>query len=117
MIRHKDYLNGYAIQNRNGYLFTFFTQLRKDLVKQAERDLATPGSQTWPEIRKANGFEIVRARIVVAGSDQEQIDALYKLSAAAERILPRFDGIVSEEVETLKRRITEARNAISSSAH
>lgn len=116
MIKYKDYLNGYAVTNRNGYLFTFFTQLRRDLVTQIERNLATRESQTWPEIRKENGFEIVRARIVVAGSDDEQISALYTLAQASEIILSRFDGIVSNEVETLKRRIKEARDAISSSA-
>jgi hypothetical protein len=116
MIKYKDYLNGYAVRNRGQYLFTFFTQLRKDLVTQVERDLATRQAMTWPEIRKENGVEIVRARIVVAGSDQEQIDALYNLAKAAETILTRFDGIASAEVETLKRRIKEAREAISNSA-
>lgn len=114
--KYKDYLNGYAIRNRAGYLFTFFTQLRKDIVKQAERNLATRGAMTWPEIRKENGFEIVRARIMVQVADQEQIDALYNLAEAAETMLARVDGFVSTEVETLKRRIKEARDAISNSA-
>lgn len=116
MKKYKDYLNGYTVQTRDGYLFTFFTQLRKDLIKQVERDLATPTTQTWPEIRKADGFEIVRAQLVVHGSDHEQIDALYNLAKAADTILARFDGNTSAEVEALRRRIKEARDAISNSA-
>lgn len=118
MIKSKDYLNGYAIQNRNGYLFTMFTQLRRDLVKQAERDLATRDSQTWPEIRKENGFEIVRARIMVAGAEQEAITALYQIAHDAEKILERFDGIESSaDVQALRRSIKQSRDAISNFAY
>lgn len=75
MKRYKDYLEGYAVQNRGGYLFAMFARHRKDLVREIERELNTGTvRESWPEIRKQHGYRIVKARIVVEEVHHEKSD-------------------------------------------
>lgn len=72
MQRYKDYLDGYAIKSKAGYLFSEFRQQRKELIRWAERELSPFSDQpmAWTELKRLKGYQIVKVRLAVQGQSK-----------------------------------------------